>query len=334
MPEKVVQQYGELLESYIVDRNEEALYIGQQLSRQIIENNIAPEELISIHKTVLMELYPQMSEQFLSSYDFLIEMMIHYGLAHREHQSLIQKQEELAYEMDVAVRVQKMLVQPTCPSIEGLDVGWISEPAKKMSGDYLNLRSKNSNQLDVAVADVMGKGMPAALCMSMIKYGMDSLSEKNTEPHVVLEVVNRIVEKSMDNSMFISMFYGTYHADTAKFTYASAGHEPAIYYSAEKKQFEQLSAKGLLLGIQKDVHFEQKSVQLQKGDFIVMLTDGVTEVRTENGFIEEHVITTILESTKNESAKKITNNLYEELAKLQGYQLADDFTAVVLKKIS
>src|SRR5690606_3914237 len=101
----------------------------------------------------------------------------------------------------------------------------VTEPAKKMSGDYIYFLHDNYYETSVAVADVMGKGIPAALCMTMIKFGIDSLRNEDTSPGNVLDIVNRIVEKSVDDSMFISMFYGKYDARDASFTYGSAGHE-------------------------------------------------------------------------------------------------------------
>lgn len=160
-------------------------------------------------------------------------------------------------EMDVAVKVQDMLLETSVPDVPGLDIGMVSKPAKNMSGDYVYFIEQGHEEACVAVADVMGKGLPAALCMSMIKFGMDSLRDKATEPKHVLEVINQIVEKSMDDSMFISMFYGKYDGNTSKFTYGSAGHEPAILYRAAEDRFVELDAKGLLLGIRKDVVFKR-----------------------------------------------------------------------------
>ena len=145
----------------------------------------------------------------------------------------------------------------------------------------------NSYETSVAVADVMGKGIPAALCMSMIKFGIDSLRNENTSPRNVLDIVNRIVEKSVDDSMFISMFYGKYDARDSSFSYGSAGHEPALLYKASTGTFTELDAKGLLLGVHADVVYEENSVVLEEGDFIAMMTDGVTEIRTDNGFIDD-----------------------------------------------
>ncbi|MBE1555202.1 PP2C family protein-serine/threonine phosphatase [Sporosarcina limicola] len=332
MPQEVGKQYKELLQQYIDNRNEEDLYFGQQFSRQFIEKKIAPEDVISIHKTALAEVFPDLPEKVMYSFDFLIEMMIHYGLALREHQSLIRKQEEIQMEINVAAKVQDTLLKTKIPDFEGIDIGFITEPAKKMNGDYVYFLNDDNNVASVALADVMGKGIPAALCMSMIKFGMDSLQGENTSPRNVLDIVNRIVEKSVDDSMFISMFYGKYDARDSSFSYASAGHEPALIYRASEGGFTELDAKGLLLGVQPDVDYEERSVMLEVGDFIVMMTDGVTEVRTETGFIDEGLIKSILLEVKEESAQSIADTVYNRLLELQNFHLRDDFTIIIFKK--
>ncbi|WP_082732022.1 PP2C family protein-serine/threonine phosphatase [Sporosarcina sp. HYO08] len=332
MPQEVGKKYKELLRQYIDRQNEKDLYFGQQFIRKFIEKNIPPEDVISIHKTALMESVPDMPDSLNHSFDFLIEMMIHYGLALREHQSLIRKQEELQMEMNVALKVQDTLLKTEVPSVEGLDIGLVTESAKQMSGDYVYFLCDGNDKIGVAVADVMGKGIPAALCMTMVKFGLDSLQNDNTSPQNALAAVNRIVEKSVDDSMFISMFYGKYNMQDFSFSYSSAGHEPALLYKSSENIFKELGAKGLLLGVLPDFKYEERTVQLEKGDFLVIMTDGVTEARTETDFIDEAYIQDLLEKAKGECAQTIAEKIYEELASIQNYRLHDDFTIVVLKR--
>ncbi|MBD7983944.1 PP2C family protein-serine/threonine phosphatase [Sporosarcina sp. Sa2YVA2] len=331
MPQEVTKQYKEIMSKYLESQSEEDLYVGQQFSRRFIEKDIAPEDVISIHKSALFELHPNLRKQVWDSLDFLIEMMIHYGLTMREHQSLVRKQEAIQMEMNVATKVQDTLLKTVEPDAEGLDVGWISQPAHQMNGDYIYFLNQE-NASSVAVADVIGKGIPAALCMSMIKFGMDGLQNENSSPDNVLGIINRIVEKSVDDSMFISMFYGKYNSITSTFSYASAGHEPALHFSSGTSAFTELDARGLLLGVKKEAIYDEHSVVLEEGDFVVMMTDGVTESRTENGFIEMSAIKSLLAEKKDESAQEIADYVYSELSRMQDYQLSDDFTIVIFKK--
>lgn len=332
MPKNVEKQYKELVDRYIKSQSEMDLYAGQEISRKFIEQEISPEEVIGIHKSALMELLPEASEKVLHSFDFLIEMMIHYGLALQENQSLVRKQEEIQMEIIIAAKVQDTLLKTEVPNFKGLDIGYLSVPAMEMSGDYIYFMSDDEKYASVGVADVIGKGIPAALCMSMIKFAMDSMQKDDSSPQVVLDIVNRIVEERVDDSMFISMFYGKYEAEGSVFSYASAGHEPALLYKASTGTFVELDADGLLLGVQAIVDYKEHSVILEKGDFIAMMTDGVTETRTEDGFIDEEIIKTFLESVKDESAQSIADAVYRNFSEMQNYQLRDDFTIVIFKK--
>lgn len=333
MVQKIGSQYKEILNQYMQRQSEQNLYVGQNFSRQLISENTSPEEVISMHKAAMQELYEDMPEMVWHSFDFLIEMMINYGLALQERQSLLQRQEELRVEMDLAANVQDTLLKTTMPSLDGLDIGVLSVPARKMNGDYIYFISDDEGHAGVAVADVIGKGLPAALCMSMIKFGMDSLNDSLAFPKEVLSVVNRIVEKSIDDSMFVSMFYGRYDAEKAILTYGSAGHEPAILYRAKTGEFEELYAKGLLLGVSPSATYEEHNLQLEENDLVIMMTDGVTEGRTDEGFIEHEVIFEMIESKKDESAQIIVQYVYDELERMQNAELRDDFTLVIYKKV-
>ncbi|MBV6737988.1 PP2C family protein-serine/threonine phosphatase [Priestia megaterium] len=325
--------YKDILGNYIQTQNEQILYQGQKLSRKSLENEISPEDIVSIHKEVIEEIYSDIPEKVLHSLDFLLEVMISYGLALREHQTLKNKQRELRSEIEVAANVQQTLLGTKVPDSSTLEIGAISVPAKQMNGDYFHFVEEEHGGLSIAIADVIGKGIPAAMCMSMIKYAMDSLPDSRKNPSYVLENLNNIVERNVDPSMFITMFYGSYNPETNLFDYASAGHEPGFYYDAKADSFEDLEAKGLVLGVDRHVKYLQYEQQLSKGDMIVLLTDGVTECRTEEGFIERLDIIKLIRKYMHLSPQEIVESVYKELEKLQHFQLRDDFTLIILKSL-
>ncbi|EAR65013.1 RsbU [Bacillus sp. NRRL B-14911] len=330
--EMMESKYRDILENYLKDQSEQTLYQGQKFSRKSIEHKISPEEIISLHKSLLFEIYPDLPENVLHSFDVLLEVMIGYGLAYREHQSLRHKQEELRSEMEIAANVQQTLLGTSVPAVDSLDIGAISVPAKHMNGDYYHFVQDEHNNISIAIADVIGKGIPAALCMSMIKYAMDSLPENRHEPSSVLENLNRVVEQNVDPSMFITMFYGMYNTESHLFHYASAGHEPGFYYNAEKDEFSETTAKGLLLGVDKRTKYKQFEKEVHPGDMIVLMSDGVTECRTDEGFIEKDTLIGYIRKYIHLSAQEIVTNIYKELEKLQHFQLRDDFTLIILKR--
>lgn len=330
--EMMESKYRDILDNYIKEQSEQALYAGQKFSRKSIEHKIAPEEIISLHKSLLLEMYPELPEDIMHSFDILLEVMIGYGIAYREHQSLRHQQEELRSEMEIAANVQQTLLGTKIPTVPGLDIGAISVPAKHMNGDYFHFVQDENNNISVAIADVIGKGIPAALCMSMIKYAMDSLPENRLDPSSILENLNRVVEQNVDPSMFITMFYGMFNPDNNIFYYASAGHEPGFYYDSVTKEFTELTARGLLLGVDKRTKYIQYEKEIHPGDMVILMSDGVTECRTEEGFIEKETLIGYINKYIHLNAQEIVNNIFRELEKLQHFQLRDDFTLIILKR--
>lgn len=330
--EVMEEKYRDILKKYIQNQSETTLYLGQKFSRKSIENQITPEEIISLHKTLLQEMYPETPEYVVHSFDILLEIMLGYGFAYREHQSLRDKQREIRSEMEIAANVQQVLLETKIPTVEGLDIGVISVPARHMNGDYYNFVQDENNSISIAIADVIGKGIPAALCMSMIKYAMDSLPEHRNEPSFLLENLNRIVEQNIDPSMFVTMFYGMYNYEHHIFSYSSAGHEPGFYYEEAKKEFTEIMAKGLLLGIDKKTKYLQYEKNINPGDMIILLSDGVTECRTDDGFLEKEFILSYIQKYIHLPAQEIVNRIFKELEKLQNFRLRDDFTLIILKR--
>ncbi|WP_329610146.1 PP2C family protein-serine/threonine phosphatase [Pseudalkalibacillus berkeleyi] len=328
----LVERYEQFLSAYLSGRTEQALYKAQQFSRKMIEQNISPEEVINIHYTVLESLNGDIPEDVKDSFDFLIEVMMGYGMAYREHQILRDKQMALESEIEVAASMQQTLLQGDIPNTDRLEIGVISKAAKKMSGDYYHFVQDGSASISVAVADVIGKGVPAALCMSMIKYAMDSLPDQQNDPSYVLENLNRVVEQNVDSTMFITMFYGHYNMDQNRFFYAGAGHEPGFYFNANTNEFEEFTAKGLVLGVSRNTKYTQYEKSVEVGDMIVLLSDGVTECRTSNGFISRDEVISLIRSYMHLSPQEIVDNVYSDLEELQEFELRDDFTLIILKR--
>lgn len=324
--------YKDLLNRYIETQDEQSLYGAEQISKSFIKNNILPEEIVSLHNQALAELYPDLFEDFQRSMDFLMETMISYGLAHQEFQTLREQQIELKSEIAVAAGVQHTLLATSKPEIEGLDIGVISVPANQMNGDYYHFIKGEDGSLGVAVADVTGKGVPAALCMSMIKYSMDSFPEETMSPKAILSNLNRVVERNIDPSMFITMFYAQYNPKVNKLLYSTAGHEPGFYYSAKTDAFSEIEAKGLVLGVSKETKYQQYEQCVDKGDMIVLLTDGVTECRQGDRFIESDEVLEVIKEHIHLPAQEIVEHVYKHFERLQNFQLRDDFTLIILRK--
>ncbi|MGN8647755.1 PP2C family protein-serine/threonine phosphatase [Gracilibacillus sp. HCP3S3_G5_1] len=327
-----VNNYRSLLKKYIASQDETSLYQAEQFSKLSMQHNISPEEIINVHIQALKDLYPDLPAEIDSSMNFLLETMISYGLAYQEFQSLREKQGELESEISVAANMQQTLLSTIKPDIEGLDIGAISVPAHQMNGDYYHFVTDKSNNLGIAIADVIGKGIPAALAMSMIKYSLDSFPETMRNPSVILENLNRVVERNVDTSMFITMFYGLFNHQTGSLQFSSAGHEPGFYYCAAKDQFFEIKTKGLVLGVSGQATYEQLEITMESGDMVVLLTDGVTECRIGDRFIETEEVLEVIRRYMHLPAQEAVRLVYRHFERLQDFQLRDDFTLIFLKK--
>ncbi|MDZ5713147.1 PP2C family protein-serine/threonine phosphatase [Jeotgalibacillus haloalkalitolerans] len=330
--ETLEAQYSKILQEYMNNQSEQALYAAQQFSRTALEKKVPPEEVISLQKNAMQQLMPDLSPEVWHSFDILLEVMTAYGFAFREHQSLLDTQKELKNEMEIASNVQDTLLGTSVPSVDGLEIGALSVPAKQMNGDYYHFVHDGDHSVNVAIADVIGKGIPAALCMSMIKYAMDSLPEYRKDPSAVLESLNRVVEQNVDDSMFITMFYGMYELRSNILHFASAGHEPGFFYRHKDKEFLDLEARGLLLGVDKNAKYKRYEQAVEIGDMIILMSDGVTECRTDEGFIERETLISYINEYIELPPQEIVNKIFRDLERLQHFQLRDDFTIIILKR--
>ena len=145
--------------------------------------------------------------------------------------------------------------------------------------------------------------------------------------------LNRVVERNVDPSMFITMFYGMYNTVDHLFTYASAGHEPGFYYHSSTREFEDLTAKGLVLGIDQNYKYKQYQKNVKPGDMVVLLSDGVTESRTDEGFVERTAITDLIHQNIDLPSQQIVEKIYRHFEKMQDFQLRDDFTLIIIRRM-
>lgn len=333
MPEEKIQTfYKEILEKYIKENDEQSLYQGQQLIRQMIEDGVSPEEVVHLHVMGLLQIYPTLNEEMKRSFKFLLEVMMGYGIAYREHQSLKDKQKLINLEMGIAKGMQTRFLKREVPNVDFLDIGVISQAASQVNGDYYHFEHDIEGRVSVVIADVIGKGIPALLCMSMIRYAIETFPPSLMNPAHILENINNVFERNLDDSMFITMFYGQYDANAHRFIYANAGHEPGFIYRNEADQFQEIKSKGVMLGVQKDAKYTCYETEINLGDFIILLSDGVTEARFNGKFVDRNDIFQIIRKYKTLPAQEIVNKVYFELEKRQNFELKDDMTLIILRR--
>ena len=325
--------YRKLLEQYLDSNEQQYLDEAKQMSSSFVNRNIHPEEIVRIHREAIFNLYGDESNIYTQSLQFLLEALIAYRLADEEFAKLRLEQDELQLELQVAANMQKTLLKTEIPTIEGLDIGAISVPYRQMNGDYYHFVKTDHGTLGVAIADVIGKGVPAALAMSMIKFALDSFYEETMRPENILKNLNRVVERNVASNMFITMFYGHFLPESGLLKFASAGHEPGFIYRNETNEFEEIKAKGLVLGVLKNTAYRQYELTLKKGDMIVLLTDGVTECRWEDRFVNKEEVISIIKKYADLPAQEHVEKVYDHFNQYIGFDLRDDFTLIIIKKM-
>lgn len=234
--------------------------------------------------------------------------------------------QHMKHEVALAASVQQSLLSAGLECPEGVDIGYLSIPFKELNGDFYTLYPKE-NEVSIAIADVCGKGIPAAIQMTMMKYAM----EQGNPPDHALTEINRFSNQYMDDTSFITMLAGTYDIKTGLFQYSSAGHEPALHYHHSESRFSDLSTTGPILGIMPEMEYQTKSTLLEPGDFIIFYTDGMIE-RKENLDDNNKIIKeSLLELNLSKSAQELTQELFDLINERQPYPIQDDQTLILLK---
>lgn len=327
-------KYLRMMQLYVESYNKQAvLNQFKDFGQEILEKNIHAEDVLDIHKECAVEL-DLTRDQVLMSLEILKVIAQTYGYSYEDYQELVDKLYYHDKEMDLASRLQQTMLQTEIPQFDSIQIGVISVAAQKVSGDYFNLIDHKDGTMSFAVADVIGKGIPAALAMSMIKFGMDSYGHSQL-PSDGLKRLNRVVEKNVNQDMFVTMFYGLYEEMNHLLYCSSAGHEPGFVFRAEQDEIEEITVRGRVLGVKQLERYKQQEIPIYLNDLIIIFTDGVTEIRDENGkFIDINYLLDFIHKYKDLHPQDIVQLLYEELLGIQKSGKRDDLTILIIKRVN
>jgi len=197
------------------------------------------------------------------------------------------EKKRMDHDLEIAREIQGILLPSSSPVVPGYELSGVNIPARQVSGDYFDYIRMDPSRLGVAIADVSGKGVPASLIMAMCRSVLRSEAVNKTSASEVLRRVNRQLYPDIKEDMFISMAYLILDADGRQVTLARAGHDAPLLYRAGTKEVEKLTPKGMALGIDSGEVFNRVcadfSFTLEKGDCILLYTDGATEALDQEG---------------------------------------------------
>ncbi|UPU37966.1 SpoIIE family protein phosphatase [Geomonas paludis] len=265
------------------DRQDPALY--QDLWSTIMAGKIWHGELVNRRKNG--ELYPE--EQTITPVldpDGHIKhfICIKQDITERKlaEQALLQNT-SMHKEMEIARQIQLSLLPAAPPLLTGIDCAGRCVPASHIGGDYYDILL-HGERLDLVIADVSGHSVGAALIMvetrSVLRAQMPALDG----PAQVVAALNEILHDDLSRAeLFITMSYLSYHRTSGRLRYSNAGHPPPLLYRPGEERFFELDAEGLILGVQRRVAFDEPVMQVEKGDLLLLYTDGITETQSRSG---------------------------------------------------
>lgn len=182
-------------------------------------------------------------------------------------------QEELVF----AQTVQQHFLPQAMPEFETLDLSSFYVPAVEVGGDFFDVIMLDVNRVALLIFDVSGHGLAASLVTAIGKSSFAVHLQTSQSPARVLELVNRDIVASTPKDMYITAFLMVIDLDTRMATYARAGHVPPMLYRARQGKVVELRCVGLYLGIMEDTFYEEKTLQFDEGDRLLLYTDGLTE---------------------------------------------------------
>lgn len=250
-------------------------------------------------------------------------------------QSQILEQHKLAREMEIARNIQTNLLPKHYPDLPGFQVSAMSMPAKQVGGDYYDFIWLPDGRLSVAVADVSGKGVPAAiLTASTRSYLQVETQHKNSDIAQVVARINRMVHRDVTNDMYVTMFFLALDPITGHIDYVNAGHAHPIMISP-KGGTEFLTEGGIFLGIDPEVEFQAGTARIIPGTVLVLYTDGVTDIlNPEKEPFGSERFYELIQQNNHLSAEEIRNLIYQQCLAHRGpADQFDDFTLIVMKRI-
>ena len=240
------------------------------------------------------------------------------------------RSEDEKRELEEARRIQRKLLPTTLPQVDGCEIASHWQPASGVGGDCFDAISFGTCRVALSIADVVGKGIPAALLMSNLQAAVRAFATEVAQPAELCDQVNRILCGRIAEGRFISFFYCI--ADTAMgtLTYSNAGHYPPILVRVDGT-VERLDCGGAVLGVFGDAEYEQGQVAIASGDRIVCYTDGVTEAHgdADEEYGEDRLLAAVV-ANRTCSAPSLQARLAEEVAAFTNGAFQDDATLIVL----
>jgi len=250
----------------------------------------------------------------------------------RLHQKILAAR-KIDEQLNITREIQRSFLPDSNPQIPGYDIAGTNIPSEQVGGDYYDFINIVEGQTGIAIGDVSGKGIPAALIMASFRSSLLAEIRNNYSIATICRKVNSLVYESVRAGSFVSAVYGVLDSKNHILTFTNCGHNLPIHIKTNG-QVDYLKEGGQVMGVSPDVPYEQRPVVINVGDVIVFYTDGVTEVFDDEGreFGMERLIEVVKEH-QNRPSHEILDKIVESVRNFASKtHLFDDLTAIVLKR--
>jgi sigma-B regulation protein RsbU (phosphoserine phosphatase) len=249
------------------------------------------------------------------------------------HEQMIEKK-RLEGQLEVARQVQLELLPPKDPQLAGYDISAYNFPTEEVSGDYYDWVKIYDDQIGLVIADVSGKGVPAALLMAFLRASLRAATHIGYSPHISMAKVNYLLWESIERNQFVTAFYGILDVTNKTLTYTNGGHNPPILLK-QNGDFSFMERGSVPLGMFRDTRYHDYYLTTEPGDVLVLYTDGVTEAQNLKG--EEYGRERLAQSARANhqlGARDLISALHNEVLEwTEGRGATDDVTFFVIKAL-
>jgi sigma-B regulation protein RsbU (phosphoserine phosphatase) len=320
--------------------------ITNSITKKEIETNYPDLQKIGIELIVPMQLQGETKGLILlgkraseSEYsDADIEYIYSVGslaIVSIENQRLFKEaleKQKLEEDLEIARDIQRNLLPHKIPQFSNFDVVANTVFSKQVGGDYYDVITLDNNNFCVAIADVSGKGVSAALMMANLQAFLKTICKQGMKIDEATGLINDLITENTTEGKFITFFWAIIENDTRQMLYVNAGHNHPLLI--RKGKIKKLDKGGIILGVMKTlIPYSSEKLQLEKDDVIILFTDGVSEAMNQNGeeFSDERLEKLSL-SLAEKPVKDISNTIQDEVSKFAyGTVQSDDITLMVIK---
>lgn len=243
------------------------------------------------------------------------------------------EKKRMEHELAMAHAIQVGLLPKKVPTIEGLEISNYFSPSDEVSGDYYDYFDFGENKIGMVLADVSGHGAPAALLMTMVKGILHAISQHFESADSVILEMNSILGHIIPEDMFVTMIFLVFDMENRLLRYSNAGHNPLLLYHDQSKSAEMMELPGPALGLSNVSVFNEREIPLNRGDLVLIYTDGVTEAfNQEWEMFEEARLVKAVEEVASMQAGEIIEHLKNKLQEFRdGAPQADDVAMIAIK---